>query len=343
VILRALAGGRPRIAVLRGTPGLGDLLCAVPSWRALRAAVPDAHVTLVAQAFAGWALERYPRYLDDHLPFPGFPGLPDQPEDPGATLRFLHTAQERRFDLVVQQHGSGVVSNPLARLLGGTRTAGFHLPGHYVPDPALSIPYPGDDHEIRRHLLLFAALGAPPCGEQLEFPVGSTDRDALAAVAPGLAPGTYAVLHPGAKDPARRWPAEAFAAVGDALADEGLRVVVTGQESERGLVESVRFAMRAPVVDVAGRTSLAALAAALDGAAVVVSNDTGTMHLACAVRAPCVSVLLAPSSRTWVPLDARRQPSVWSGGDGRVAVEGVLEEARRLLYETDVARRAAVG
>jgi ADP-heptose:LPS heptosyltransferase len=333
VILRSLAGRGARIAVLRGTPGLGDLLCAVPSWRALRAAVPDARITFVGLPALAWAPERYPRYLDDHLPFPGYPGLPDVPEDPAATVGFLQAAQARRFDLVIQQHGSGSVSNPLARLLGGARTAGFHTPGQYVPDPELSIPYPDGEHEIRRHLMLMAALGAQPQGEELEFEVTAGDRAELAAAAPGLRPGAYACLHPGAKDPARRWSPEGFAAVGDALADEGLRVVLTGVAGERELVREVAGRMRAPALEVAGRTGLGGLAALLDGARLLVANDTGTVHLACAVDTPSVVLLIAPSSATWAPLDEERHPGVPAGPPARV-----IAAARRLLGAPAAAR-----
>src|SRR6185437_7541677 len=159
---------RPRIALLRGTPGLGDLLCAVPSWRALRRALPDARVTLVAQPHAADLAARLGAYVGDHLPFPGFPSLPDAGDDVRATVRFLATAQERAFDLVVQQHGSGGVTNILARLVGARRSAGFHEPGAYVPDAAGFIAYPHDLHEVHRHLRLLAHLGAPPAGDALE-------------------------------------------------------------------------------------------------------------------------------------------------------------------------------
>jgi ADP-heptose:LPS heptosyltransferase len=142
--------------------------------------------------------------------------------------------------------------------------------------------------------------------------------------------GDYAVLHPGAKDPSRCWPPDDFAAAGDALAADGLRIALTGQAAEAGLVARVRSAMRAPALDLAGRTPLGVLAALLADARVVVANDTGTMHLACAVGAPSVAVLLAPSSATWAPLDAERHPGLWADAAGTVPVDRVVAEARRV-------------
>jgi ADP-heptose:LPS heptosyltransferase len=230
---------------------------------------------------------------------------------------------------VIQQHGSGGVSNPLARMLGGARTAAFYVPGQYVPDPELAIPYPDDEHEVRRHLLLLAALGAPPQGEELEVPVTDADRAELRRVAPDLEPGSYACLHPGAKDPARRWAPEGFAAVADRLAADGLRIVLTGVEAERPLVREVQRHMRAPALDLSGQTALGGLAALLDGARLVVCNDTGTSHLTCAVGTPSVVLLLAPSSATWKPLDVARHPGVAVMSDADSTVREVLAAGAR--------------
>ena len=71
----------------------------------------------------------------------------------------------------------------------------------------------------------------------------------------GLVPGGYAVLHPGASSPTRRLPAERFAAVGDALADDGLTVVVTGVPGEHAISTAVTAAMRTPAGDPTGAPS----------------------------------------------------------------------------------------
>jgi ADP-heptose:LPS heptosyltransferase len=99
-----------------------------------------------------------------------------------------------------------------------------------------------------------------------------------------------AVLNPGASDPRRRWPPERFAAVGDALAREGAAVVVNGSHDERPLTSQVVRAMRAPAIDAGSALSLSGLAALLERARLVVSNDTGPLHLAEAVGAPTVGI-----------------------------------------------------
>jgi ADP-heptose:LPS heptosyltransferase len=312
-VLARLAGRAARIAVFRGTPGVGDLLCTVPSWRALRAGAPDAHVTLIGQPWTAGFAERYGAYLDDHLPFPGFPGIPDAGTDRHATVAFLAEAQRRRFDLVLQQHGDGTITNLIVDLLGAAATAGFHNGRGYVPPGGLFLPYPPALHEIHRHLRLLERLGAPLLGDHLELPLHDDERRAAAALRPGRGP--YAVLHPGAKAAARRWPAAAFAQLGRALVDDGVAVLVTGSASERRLADEVAGGIGDGATSIAGRTTLGELAAVVDAAGVVVTNDTGTSHVAVARRTASVVVVPEGHDGSWLPLD-RRLHRVVTGGNG---------------------------
>lgn len=74
------------------------------------------------------------------------------PLQPRTTVSFLSYVQKRPFDLLLQMHGSGIVSNQFAMLLGARLVAGYFLPGQYCPDPSLFLPYPSDQPEVRRHL-----------------------------------------------------------------------------------------------------------------------------------------------------------------------------------------------
>src|SRR5690606_18861867 len=88
----------------------------------------------------------------------------------------------------------------------------------------------------------------------------------------------------------RRWPARSFAAVGDALAQAGARVVVNGSNDETDLTRQVVAAMHASAVDAGGVLSLGGLAALLERARLVVSNDTGPLHLAQALGTPTCGI-----------------------------------------------------
>ncbi|HSM61955.1 MAG TPA: glycosyltransferase family 9 protein [Longimicrobiales bacterium] len=105
----------------------------------------------------------------------------------------------------------------------------------------------------------------------------------------GGAAGPLVGFFPGSNAPARRWPPQRFAEVGKALASDGARVVVMGAPAERELTAAV--AREVPgAVDAGGSTDLPGLAALLSLCDLVVTNDTGPMHVAAAVGTPTVSL-----------------------------------------------------
>jgi ADP-heptose:LPS heptosyltransferase len=301
-----------KVAVFRALK-LGDLLVAVPALRAVRAALPGAEVVLVGLPWARGFADRFAHLLDGFRPFPGWPGLPEREPQLDRVPGFLAGMQAEGFDLAIQLHGSGPGVNELCALFGARRTAGFYLPGGHRPDPDLFLPWPDRGLELRRLLALTTFLGFPPRGEHLEFPLRAADFAAA-----GLEPGGYVCVHPGASVPERRWPADRFAAVADALAARGLRVVLTGTAGERGLTAAVAAATAAPALDLAGRTDLGSTAALLARARLLVCNDTGVSHLAAAVRAPSVVVSTGDNPARWAPPDAARhrvlcRPGGWPG------------------------------
>ncbi len=342
------------VAVFRALQ-LGDMLCAVPALRALRAALPESEITLVGLPWAASFVRRFDRYLDAFLEFPGYPGLPERVPDVRRIPAFLADVQAKRFDLVIQMHGSGEITNPIAALFRAADLAGFYRPGQFCPAPGRFLPYPDGEPEIRRSLHLMRFLGVPGRGEYLEFPLDDADReDARRAAGLQLAGGRYACVHPGARAVDRRWPPEAFARVADALAARGLRVVLTGSADETTLTREVVRHMHAPAIDIAGRTSLGGLAAVVSGARLLVSNDTGVSHVADALAIPSVVVYTTSDPGRWAPLDRRKHRAIVAAGPSTSAgvatapvrwtppastdhvVERVVAEALDLLSAEDL-------
>ena len=287
-----------KIAVFRALQ-LGDLLCAIPAVRALRGAYPDARIALVGLPWARELALRFPSYFDGFIEFPGFPGMPERAPDMASIPRFLDDVNRERFDLVLQMHGSGELTNPLAVLMGGALTAGFYRPGHYRPDPQRFFEWRDDEHEVLRWLRLARSLGLEERGAGLEFPIAEPDW----AQWRSLELGEYAVLHVGSQLPSRRWPPERFAEVGDELAAEGLRIVLTGSAGEAPLTRRALRHMREPGIDLAGRTTLGTLGAVIAGARLLVCNDTGVSHIAAATGTPSVVVACGSDPRRWAPLE----------------------------------------
>jgi ADP-heptose:LPS heptosyltransferase len=299
-----------RILLVRLRVGLGDLLASVPALRALRAARPDAEVTLVTWAETAPVVARMAAYVDELLDFPGWPGIPERRPRVEGLPRFLAEVRRRRFDLAIQMYGGQPAANQVTERLGARRTAGFFTPGQWDPDLATHLPYPYRQREVRRHLDLVEFLGVPPGGEDLEFPLWPEDLEQADALRRrhGLAPGGFGCLHPGSTAASRRWPPERFAAVADALASQGLPVVLVGVPGEEPVAGAVAAAMRTPAIDLTGRTLLGGFAALLASAALLVGNDSGPAQLAAAVGCPAVTVFLAGDPARWSPPDPRYRP-----------------------------------
>ncbi|MEI7297532.1 glycosyltransferase family 9 protein [Paraburkholderia tropica] len=305
-----LAALAPRRIVIFRALQLGDMLCAVPALRALRAACPQAHIALVGLPWSRDFVARFPMLIDECIVFPGARGFPEQAEDERALPEFLDAMRSRRFDLAIQLHGSGGVANTLVDSFRARALAGFTQPGE-TPPPGCHLPWPDALPEPQRYLALLHALGVRSAtlrDDTLWFPLHDADHAAHAELVQrhGLDPARLVLVHPGAQLPSRRWPAERFAAVADSLAFEGWQIAVTGTSAERDLTAAVVGAMTQSAQHLAGETTLGALAALVASARLVVCNDTGLSHVAAAMRTPSLVIASGSDTRRWAPLDRAR-------------------------------------
>ena len=321
-----------RIAVLRAL-FLGDFLCAEPALRALKERFPLAEITLIGLPWVEPFLGRY-RWADGFLPFPGCLGIREVPYQPAVTAAFLAEARSRRFDVAIQMHGSGPESNDFVAALGATVSLGYCPAGTAGP-LTYSVPYPGDQvHEARKWLGLVARLGATgPARPELPL-LPEEEAEADECLAPLERARPIVALHAGARDPARRWPPERFAALADRLWDErGCQIVLTGAAGDAEANARVRQASRAPTLDLTGRTGLGTLAAILERVDLLVTNDSGPSHIAWARGVPSVILFGPTDPARWAPLDGgRHRPLHSPGGDlGRLALAEVWPTVAAML------------
>jgi len=295
-----------RIAVFRALQ-LGDLLCSVPALRALRTALPHAHVTLIGLPWARAFAARYADLIDAFEVFPGARGFPEQPEDEAGLPAFLDAMRARRFDLAIQLQGSGGLANALVAQFGARALAGFAQPGE-TPPRGCFVDWPDTLPEPERYNALMRAMGIDTPGAALWFPLTADDVDDYETLVArhGLDPERLVLVHPGAQLPSRRWPPERFAAVADELAADGWQIAVTGTASEIELTARVVGGMTQPARHLAGETSLGALAALVAHARLVVCNDTGLSHVAAAMHTRSVVVASGSDTDRWAPLDHDR-------------------------------------
>jgi ADP-heptose:LPS heptosyltransferase len=354
-----------RIAILRAL-FLGDLLCSVPALRVLRQRFPSAEITLIGLPWAADLVARLP-YLDRLAVFPGYPGIVEAPYQPTRTTAFLAEARAAGYDLAIQMHGSGQISNAFVAALGAKGSIGYR-PG---PDSRLSasLRYDSQEHEIVRWLRLVEqlqivkgqwqiALGQEQSTSSylhsaaLEFPITAVERARAAELlfTPSQVP--MIGIHAGASTPLRRWPAARFAALADALIERyGANIVLTGTANERPVTVAIRRAMHHPALDLAGETNLGIFGAAIAQLDLLVCNDTGAAHMAAAVGTPSVVIFGPGRPAQWGPLDRERHRVVdaWAlakfAADGVTAlrelpVEPVLAACSAMLQPTAEPRRS---
>jgi ADP-heptose:LPS heptosyltransferase len=294
------------VAVVR--PGrIGDFLCATPALRALRRVLPGARITYIGLPFLRELVERSTT-LDRFEEFPGFPGLAEQFFDARRAADFFGRLQAERLDLAVQMHGSGVYSNVFTLLLGARRAAGFVRPGDSPGRLDAALPYPAAGHEVRRLLALTTFLGAPPCGEDLDFPLAADDRAEAGRLLAGC-PRPLVGLHPAARDATKRWEPRRFAAVAARLRERhGGTAVLLGGPEERQWLEGLARQLGGAARNLAGQTSLPVLGAVIQRLDVLLTNDSGPAHVAYAVGAPAVTVFGSSDPRRWgSPASGRSQ------------------------------------
>lgn len=316
-------GAVRRIAVFRALV-LGDMLCATPALRALRRRFPGARITLIGLP---WAAELATRLdsVDDFIAFPGHALLPERKPDTAAWPGFVEKVKAARFDLLLQLHGSGRVTNGIVTEWGARHVAAFHEPALTPPDPLLSAVWPSTGLEPQRLMKLVAALG-PPDGHadaqrdlsrwQLDFPLRSEDAHAAQALLArhGVrAEAQLVCLHAGAQLPSRRWPLARFVEVARALAEQGHTLLLTGVPGEKALADALQAAAPAErCVNLVGETTLWTLGALIQRSRLLVCNDTGVSHVAAALGTPSVVISCGAEVSRWAPADAAMHQVLWS-------------------------------
>ncbi len=279
-----------KIAVLRAN-ALGDFVFTLPALYALRERFPDAEIVLLAKQLYQDFLSDRNLPVDRVIVVPPYPGVGEaenfQPNHEELD-HFFDEMKEEAFDLAIQIHGGGRNSNPFLKRIGADVTLGLKTLDAEPLD--ISVPYIYYQNEILRLLEVVKEVGART--KDLEPKLEVIDRDLIEAdnVLNGAGEMKKVVLHPGASDIRRHWPAEKFAKAGDHFADKGYAVCVTGTEKERELTSKVTGSMNNSAENFCGKLSISGLTGLLSKADLVISNDTGPLHLARSLETPAVGI-----------------------------------------------------
>ena len=276
---------------------LGDLIHAVPAAAALRRRYPDAQID--------WLVDKV------HAPFLKTVSVLSsvvvlEGRTAGDWMNARRRLRQQRYDAAADFQGL-IKSAALARLSGAKRVVGFAREA--LRERAASVFYTervstsDTQHIIGKNLALASALGA--ASDHVEFPIAAVESPTAREIVARMR-GAFAIVNPGAAWPNKRWPMLRFAEIARALADRhNLRSVVIWGPGEEDLAKVITAASQG-AAEIAPKTDLIDLLALARFARLIVSGDTGPLHIACALGVPAVAV--------FGPTDAERN-GPWASDD----------------------------
>lgn len=331
----------PRILITR-LSAIGDCVQTLPVATALREHFPN--------AFIAWASE--PAGAPLVASHPAVDHVVDVPKhmllSPAGVSRVRRSLRELHFDLVIDPQ-SLTKSSAVGWLSGAKRRIGFARPTAREVSPLLNteLVKSTQPHMVDRYLEMLRPLGVTNPRVQFNLRIGSRARQAVAPfVRRRELSGGFAVLNVGAGWDSKRWPAERFAQVAQRLSrDHGLISVITwaGQREQTWAADIYSRAGGHAIV--APKTNLMELAALLQEASFVVASDTGPLHLAAAMGAPCVGLYGSTRREVCGPYGAanialqeaydasygRKRPGASNWAVARITVEMVVEACGGLI------------
>jgi len=293
----------PRRLLIIKLSAIGDVVHSLPVLEVLRNAYPDARIDWVVEEAAAGVLEGHPA-LDNVIVSPrkslsraAASGRIMECVRGGA--QFIRKFRSIHYDLVIDLQGlfkSGI----LAGLACGRRKVGMNDSregaAFFLSESAF--PVDRDIHAVDRYLSAAAALGCDVSAWDGSLPVTGRDRENAVRLLEesGVGERTFIAVNPVAKWETKLWIPGRFRLLCDRIAQElEYDVVFTGGGSDRAYIEEIVSDMSTPAVNLAGRTGLLELAAIYERAGLLVTTDTGPMHIAAAMKCPVVA-LFGPTS-----------------------------------------------
>jgi heptosyltransferase-2 len=283
--MRALDRSHISKILVRPPNWIGDAVMSTPALGALRAAFPSSEIVLAANP-AICELMRPHLFCDRVIvydkkgPHKGIGGL----------WKLCRLLARERFDLAVLFQNA-IEAAIIARLAGIRTRAGYSTDGRAIllTHPVRVSKEARRLHQTQYYLNMLAGLGIPPVGQELRLQCTAEEKSTAGGV---LGQGRWAAINPGAAyGSAKRWPAERFAQVADALAsDFGFKLLLVGGQGEASIGSEIEAAMRSKPLNLVGRTSVRQLMALLASVDLVITNDSGPMHVAAAFDRPIVAL-----------------------------------------------------
>jgi ADP-heptose:LPS heptosyltransferase len=291
-----------KIAVLRAN-ALGDFIVTLPAFKAIRNTYPDAEIVLLGKPWHKEFLVDGRSPINRVVVVPVKKGIRNeagQDESINETERFFEEMQQEQFDIAISFQGNGTSANPFLKRLNAKLTVGLWTEGAEKVDRYLNYYY--YQSETLRYIEVAGLIGASPVSLEPQLNALDKDKEEIAGFISELERKRFVVLHPVATDIRRMWPIENYAPLADILFEQGFDVVFSGSKEDADVVEGIMSDMKHKAFNACGNMSLGGLAALLSKASLMISADTGPLHLGRAVNTPTVGIYWAPNLINWGPV-----------------------------------------
>lgn len=289
---------------------IGDVLMTTPAIRAIKESRPGRRITLLTST-AGQAIASLIPEIDNIIVYDApwlkatAPRVNSQPEfEMVEQLRGMEFDAAVIFTVFSQNPLPSAFLCYLADIplrLAHCRENPYQMLTDWVLEPE---PSGGIRHEVRRQLDLVASVGCKTEDERLSLQSNLAQKHVLQILSTlGVdLSQPWVVIHPGATARSRRYPPEGFASVARQLVvEDNFQVLFTGTEPERQLIEDIQKAIGVPTYSLVAELNLGELTAIIAIAPLLISNNTGPVHIACAVGTPVVDLyaLTNPQHTPW--------------------------------------------
>ena len=291
----------PKKILIRGPNWVGDAVLAIPALKAVRSHFPGAEITLLVRPWVAG--------LFTSAPFIDKVWREAKPSKLGDWTRITRDIRASQFDLALLLPNSfeSALMMFLARV---PRRIGYATDGRRWMLTSSIEPPAGSRHQVHYYLDLVKALQAGAERPSIEIESTPEERaDARTLLREEGIPDSehFLVLNPGAAyGSAKRWHEDRFAEVADILAREmSLNVAIIGSAAERPIAEQIRGLMKSRTAVLSGKTSLETLIGVLAESSLMITNDSGPMHIAAALGVPTVAVFGSTDERVTAPFGPR--------------------------------------
>ena len=283
---------------------IGDVVHSLPFLEVLKDKFPSSVVDWVVEEDAAGIVQGHP-YIDQLIVFPRkswierFIKKGEYSSVGKEVVNFLKELKKKKYDIVVDLQGlfkSGILTF-IARgkrkisLNGGREASSIFINERVV------IPTP-NIHALEKYICIARYLGATDLDWNGQIPIDNTDKRYVDYLLQEIGNNKNMVaVNPMAKWKTKLWELDRFACLADRIKEElGAEVIFTGSESDHKAIETILSRMNTKALNLAGKSTLKELAYLYQKCAIVISTDTGPMHIAAAMTSPVVIALFGPTS-----------------------------------------------